>query len=204
LGEPFESDSITLGQGTTVLQERPLAFSAGDSQKLGGWLLELVVRDPTEPEQEKKKFKPLKWRWIVERAFAWVGRNRRLSEVPVIEELAADAQYHRPVPRYECGEGSLAGGVPPKVELLQELLVGEPDHGAALKERPELLGHGPRCQMRHARQLPESRDPHTPRHLIPVQDTVTPSAIVSQVGLENLPGTRNSSRKRRRWLAPGC
>jgi putative transposase len=40
----------------------------------------LVVRDPAEPEEEKKKFKPLKWRWIVERTFAWVGRNRRLSK----------------------------------------------------------------------------------------------------------------------------
>jgi transposase len=80
LGEPFASDSRTLGQETTVLEERPLAFSAGDTQKLGGWLLELVVRDPAEPEEEKKQFQPLKWRGIVERTFAWVGRNRRLSK----------------------------------------------------------------------------------------------------------------------------
>jgi putative transposase len=49
------------------------------AKKLGGWLWELVVRDPNEPEEEKKKFKPLKWRWIVERTFAWVTHNRRLS-----------------------------------------------------------------------------------------------------------------------------
>jgi putative transposase len=50
------------------------------AKELGGWLWELVVRDPDEPEEERKKFKPLKWRWIVERTFAWVGRNRRLSK----------------------------------------------------------------------------------------------------------------------------
>ena len=27
-----------------------------------------------------KKFKVLKWRWIVERTFAWLGRYRRLSK----------------------------------------------------------------------------------------------------------------------------
>lgn len=50
------------------------------AKELGGWILELVVRDPNEPEEERQKFKPLKWRWIVERTFAWVGRNRRLSK----------------------------------------------------------------------------------------------------------------------------
>jgi len=50
------------------------------TERLGGWILELVVRDPDEPEEEKKKFKVLKWRWIVERTFAWLGRNRRMSK----------------------------------------------------------------------------------------------------------------------------
>jgi putative transposase len=49
------------------------------AQKLGGWIWELVVRDPGEPQEEKKQFKPLKWRWIVERTFAWVTHNRRMS-----------------------------------------------------------------------------------------------------------------------------
>jgi putative transposase len=50
------------------------------TKEVCGWILELVVRDPNEPEEEKKKFKVLKWRWIVERTFAWLGRNRRMSK----------------------------------------------------------------------------------------------------------------------------
>jgi putative transposase len=45
------------------------------AKKLGGWIFELVLR----PEGEKE-FKVLKWRWIVERTFAWLGRYRRLSK----------------------------------------------------------------------------------------------------------------------------
>jgi putative transposase len=45
------------------------------AKELGGWIFELVVR----PEGETK-FKVLKWRWIVERTFAWLGRYRRLSK----------------------------------------------------------------------------------------------------------------------------
>src|SRR4051812_10291948 len=49
------------------------------AEREGGWIFELVVR-PQEKEEEKKKFKVLKWRWIVERTFAWLGRYRRLSK----------------------------------------------------------------------------------------------------------------------------
>jgi putative transposase len=45
------------------------------AKEVGGWILELVMR----PEGEKE-FKVLKWRWIVERTFAWLGRYRRLSK----------------------------------------------------------------------------------------------------------------------------
>src|SRR6478672_5664715 len=45
------------------------------AKELGGWIFELVVR----PEGEKK-FEVLKWRGIVERTFAWLGRYRRLSK----------------------------------------------------------------------------------------------------------------------------
>src|SRR5512135_3046155 len=45
------------------------------AREVGGWILELVVR----PEGQKK-FEVLKWRWIVERTFAWRGRYRRLSK----------------------------------------------------------------------------------------------------------------------------
>jgi putative transposase len=47
------------------------------AREFGGWLLEIV------PKPEKKKgepFKAVKWRWIVERTFAWLGRYRRLSK----------------------------------------------------------------------------------------------------------------------------
>jgi putative transposase len=50
------------------------------AQELGGWIFELVVRPKEEDEGEKKEFQVLKWRWIVERTFAWLGRYRRLSK----------------------------------------------------------------------------------------------------------------------------
>jgi putative transposase len=50
------------------------------AKRIGGWIFELVVRPAGEPKEEKKKFKVLKWRWIVERTFAWLGRYRRLSK----------------------------------------------------------------------------------------------------------------------------
>ena len=53
---------------------------AGWAKEIGGWILKLVVRDPDESEEEKKKFKVLKWCWIVERTFAWLGRHRRMSK----------------------------------------------------------------------------------------------------------------------------
>src|SRR4051812_11101464 len=47
------------------------------AKQLGGWVLEVV------PKPERKKgepFKVMKWRWIVERTVAWLGRCRRLSK----------------------------------------------------------------------------------------------------------------------------
>src|SRR5437764_1661705 len=47
------------------------------AEQFGGWVLEVV------PNPERKKgepFKVMKWRWIVERTFAWLGRCRRLSK----------------------------------------------------------------------------------------------------------------------------
>jgi putative transposase len=40
-----------------------------------GWTLSVLERDPTV-----KGFLPLPQRWVVERTFAWLGRNRRLSK----------------------------------------------------------------------------------------------------------------------------
>ena len=65
------------------------------------------------------------------------------GQVLVIEEVPANAEHHRPVPHHQCREGRLAASVPPSVESLQELAVGESDHGTLLEERPDLLGHGP-------------------------------------------------------------
>ena len=47
------------------------------AKRFGGWVLAIV------PKPERKKgepFKVMKWRWIVERTFAWLGRYRRLSK----------------------------------------------------------------------------------------------------------------------------
>lgn len=41
--------------------------------------LEITTKDPTPPNPGKKKFKVIKWRWVVERTFAWLGRYRRHS-----------------------------------------------------------------------------------------------------------------------------
>jgi putative transposase len=50
---------------------------AGWAREFGGWVLEVVAK----PKKEKgEPSKVVKWRWIVERTFAWLGRNRRLSK----------------------------------------------------------------------------------------------------------------------------
>jgi putative transposase len=56
---------------------------AEPAKEIGGWILEVAVRprdEDEEEEEEEKKFKVLKWRRIVERTFAWLGRYRRLSK----------------------------------------------------------------------------------------------------------------------------
>jgi putative transposase len=40
-----------------------------------GWRLEIVTR-----AAEQRGFEVQHWRWIVERTFGWLGRNRRLSK----------------------------------------------------------------------------------------------------------------------------
>lgn len=45
------------------------------ARELGNWTLEIVRKDP-----ENKGFAVLPRRWVVERTFAWLGRNRRLSK----------------------------------------------------------------------------------------------------------------------------
>jgi putative transposase len=56
------------------------------AKEVGGWILEVVAHpksgadDKAADPEGPKKFKVLKWRWIVERTFAWLGRYRRLSK----------------------------------------------------------------------------------------------------------------------------
>jgi putative transposase len=45
------------------------------AQAVGGWVVEIVVRP-----KEQRGFAVLPRRWVVERTFAWLGRNRRLSK----------------------------------------------------------------------------------------------------------------------------
>ncbi len=45
------------------------------TQELGHWILEIVKRS-----DDVTGFQVLPKRWIVERTFAWFGRNRRLSK----------------------------------------------------------------------------------------------------------------------------
>ena len=62
----------------------------------------------------------------------------------VAQELPADAQDHRPVPRHQRGESGLAGRFTPAGGVpLQELPVRKPGHRAALEERLELPDHRP-------------------------------------------------------------
>ncbi len=44
-------------------------------EQQGGWELEVVERD-----REVEGFRVLAKRWIVERTFGWLGRNRRLAK----------------------------------------------------------------------------------------------------------------------------
>jgi putative transposase len=41
--------------------------------------LEVTTQEATPQKPGKKKFKVIKWRWVVERTFAWLGRYRRNS-----------------------------------------------------------------------------------------------------------------------------
>ena len=62
--------------------------------------------------------------------------------VAVAQELTADTEHHRAVPRHQGREGRLAG-VALRGEPLQELPVGKAGDRAAVEERPDLPDHRP-------------------------------------------------------------
>jgi putative transposase len=43
------------------------------------FILEITGKKSTQQREGKKEFKVVKWRWVVERTFAWLGRYRRNS-----------------------------------------------------------------------------------------------------------------------------
>lgn len=43
------------------------------------FILEITGKKSTQQRERKKEFKVVKWRWVVERTFAWLGRYRRNS-----------------------------------------------------------------------------------------------------------------------------
>ena len=69
--------------------------------------------------------------------------------VAVAQDLAADAQDHRPVPRYQSGERHFRTGITPGGEPLEELAVSQPGDRAAVEERLNLPANRARYQIRH-------------------------------------------------------
>ena len=58
-----------------------------------------------------------------------------LGMMPVTQELLANTQHHRPVPRHQDRESSLAGRITATDKPLDELAVGKPGDRAAREER---------------------------------------------------------------------
>lgn len=63
-----------------------------------GWDFEVVKRTPcgtwraqNAGPQVVRGFQVLKWRWIVERTFAWIGRYRRMSKDYEAQTSSAEA-----------------------------------------------------------------------------------------------------------------
>lgn len=54
-----------------------------------GWRLEIVPRAPNA-----KGFTPLPKRWVIERTFAWLGRNRRLSKDYELHPKTSETWIH--------------------------------------------------------------------------------------------------------------
>ena len=72
--------------------------------------------------------------------------------VPVTQELSADVEDHRPVPRHEREERRIPGRVAAGGEPLQQLPVSQTGDRATLEERLDLPDNRPR-RVRHAGEL---------------------------------------------------
>jgi hypothetical protein len=74
--------------------------------------------------------------------------------VPVAQDLAANAQHHWRVPRYQSGESHLRTGIALGREPLEELAITQPGDGAAVEERLDLPGDRTGCWWRQVRGFP--------------------------------------------------
>src|SRR5260370_35056309 len=69
---------------------------------LGAWTIEIVTRS-----QSIGTFKPEARRWVVERTFAWFGRNRRLAKD--FEATIASAEAWVTIPAFDCSHAVSQG-----------------------------------------------------------------------------------------------
>ena len=112
--------------------------------------------------------------------------------VAVAQDLPADTQHHRPVPRYQSGEGHFGIGITPAAESIEELAVSQTRDRVALEKRTELDGRERGCSpSRHAVRPPSgSRSFADPmgRCFIPTSTTARMQAFFS-----GLSGKRRAS-----------
>ncbi len=66
------------------------------------------------------------------------GLEGVLGMVVIAQELAADAEHHRPVAGHDGGEGGLVDRLAGRCDPLEQFAVGEPRGRTAREERPEL------------------------------------------------------------------
>ena len=109
------------------------------------------------------------------------GLKGILGMVPVAQDLAADAQNHWPVPRYQSGEGHFRAGIAPGGEPLDELAVSQSGNKAAVEEGLNLPAIQTCYQMCHVRGLTKKLW----FTLIPSLNSTQAPSILSQVAAEN-------------------
>lgn len=75
--EGFPRLAKVLGDHVYGYEELPVWTAANTSFRLE--ITKKPVDEPAGKKAGKKEFKVIKWRWVVERTFAWLGRYRRNS-----------------------------------------------------------------------------------------------------------------------------